>query len=245
MASLQSDLYFNKSMISMYEENWQDALSCLCETLKLDPHWVEARNNLQGTLEYLTQLNEMISKQGKLKEKKFQSMIDSIKRTDLGPYLEYTREKGVNTDKPLTKYELVEAKLSDLQKGLNKNKVLMGKIICGLPTKNPDNIVCFSAVLSDSNGNCAALTIYNLAGGHGVIIGNTICIPEPWLECQDFEFKLDDHLKGNTSESVAGEHRFKFKSIRVENPLVLVVNGKKWTKDKISSAFFVPKIMND
>lgn len=243
-AYFQSDLYFNKSMITMYEENWADGLHCLGKALELDPHWEEAKENLKGTLDYLTQLQQMIRSKGKLKERKFQSLIDSIKKSDLGPYLEHTR---INEDNKLRQYELVEANLSDLKKGLNKNKVLVGKIVCGLLTKNPDNIVCFSAVLSDSNGDCAALTIYNLASGHGVIIGNSICIPEPWLESQNFNFNLDDYDRYNMKLSETNErsHSFQFKSIRVENPSVLVVNGKKWTKEKISSAFFVPKVMSD
>ncbi len=217
----------------MYEENWSDALWCLSEALKLDPYWTEANNNMKGTLDYLTQLNEMIAQKGKLKEKKFQALIDSIKRTDLGPYLEYTLQTG--SERPPEKNELVETCLKDLQKGLNKNRVLIARVVCGLPTKHADNIVCFSAVLADSNGDCAALTIYNLASGQGVIIGNSVCIPEPWLEIQEFEFESGDKKR----------RRFDFKSVRVENPLVLVVNGRKWTKDKVSSAFFVPKVMSD
>ena len=64
MASLQSDLYFNKSMISMYEENWADVLFCLSKGLVLDPHWAEVKENLKGTLDYLTQLSEMIEQKG-------------------------------------------------------------------------------------------------------------------------------------------------------------------------------------
>jgi len=65
---------------------------------------------------------------------------------------------------------------------------------------------------------------------------------------------LNEHLKNSNliSEIEAGydgniisEFQFKFKSIRVENPSVLVVNGKKWTREKISSAFFVPKVVAD
>ncbi len=233
MASLQGDLYFNKSMISMYEENWLDALNCLKEALRLDPYWTEASDNLKGTIEYLSQLNEMISFKGKLKEKKFQSILETIKKSDLGPYLEYTKEKPDDTSN-VKPNELIEADLNQLQEGANKNKILIAKIVCGLPTKTADNIVCFTAVLSDSKGNCAALTIYNLAASSGVIIGNTVCIPEPWLQTQDFHFENADK-----------KHQFSFKSIRVENPMVLVVNGKKWTKEKVSSAFFVPKVMSD
>lgn len=237
---MQSDLYFNKSMISMYEENWSDALYCLSEALKLDPHWVEANENLNGTLEYLTQLHEMIAHKGKLKERKFQSLIESIRRTDLGPYLEHTKDSNDKSE-IVKKNQLVETTLSELQYGLNKNKVLIGKIVCGLPTKNADNIICFTVILADSNGDCAALTIYNLAKGQGVIIGNSVCIPEPWLECQNFKFSK----KTSSKNENACEYNFEFKSIRVENPTVLVVNGKKWTKEKLSSAFFVPKVMSD
>jgi len=104
-----------------------------------------------------------------------------------------------------------------------------------------------------SNGDCAALTIYNLAGGHGVIIGNTVAIPEPWLESVEFKIDLNDHLKKQNLNGETGLlnlykkslYEFNFMSIRVENPTILVVNGKKWTKDKISSAFFVPKVISD
>ena len=96
--------------------------------------------------------------------------------------------------------------------------------------------------------------VYNLAGGHGVIIGNSVAIPEPWLESVDFKFDLNKNLKNKNviqeikvgfDEKNTNEFEFKFNSIRVENPTVLVVNGKKWTKEKISSAFFVPKVISD
>lgn len=86
VASLQSDLYFNKSMISMYEENWPDTLYCLCRALNLDPHWTDVKENLKGTLNYLLQINELVAKKGKLKAKKFQTLVESLKPSDLGPY---------------------------------------------------------------------------------------------------------------------------------------------------------------
>ena len=106
----------------------------------------------------------MIAHKGKLKERKFQSLIESIRRTDLGPYLEHTKDSNDKSE-IVKKNQLVETTLSELQYGLNKNKVLIGKIVCGLPTKNADNIICFTVILADSNGDCAALTIYNLAKG--------------------------------------------------------------------------------
>lgn len=244
IAQLQTDLYYNKSMISMYEENWPDVLICLTKALNLDPHWIELKDNLKGTINYLFKIEEMISTKGKLKSKKFQALIEGIQKSDLGPYAE-----GFRTEKE--KVDLVQCNLKDLQPGLNQNKVLVGKVICTLQAKTNSenlNIICFSCCIADSNGDCAAMTIYNLVESEGVIIGNSVAIPEPWLERVDFKFNLaenlkNDHLVKQISDKV--EYEFKFDSIRVENPTVLVVKGKKWGKEKISSAFFVPKVVQD
>lgn len=246
VASCQSDLYFNKSMLSMYEENWQDVLVCLCKTLSLDPFWSEVRENLLGTLDYLSQLSEMTAKKGKLKVKKFQTLIQSVSKNDLGPY-----KDGFYLNSNQQKNELTECLLKDLKNGLNAGKVVCGKVICGSPSKNSDNfnIVCFTCCIADASGDCAVLTIYNLASGHGLIIGNSVAIPEPWVENLDFTFKPKDLL---SNESILTnmaldkeEYNFRFMSIRVENPTVLVVNEKKWTKDKLASTFFVPKAISD
>jgi hypothetical protein len=269
VAALQSDLYFNKSMISMYEENWPDVLFCLCKALTLDPHWTEVKENLRGILNYLSQLTELVAQKGKLKAKRYQSLIEQIKKADLGPYVDgyqavaRTVPSQGSGEAPVQpeKIYLAETKLRDLSKGFNASKVLIGKVICGLPPKNTDtlNVVCFTCCISDANGDCAVLTIYNLASGHGVIIGDSIAIPEPWIECVDTRFNVNEHLK-NTAireeiEQISrgcgegcgnsNEFEFKFNSVRVENPTVLVVNGKKWTREKVSSTFFVPKVIAD
>lgn len=244
VAQLQTDLYYNKSMISMYEENWSDVFLCLTKALSLDPHWIELKDNLRGTINYLQRIEEMISSRGKLKSKKFQALIESIDKSDLGPYAE-----DLNIEKD--KVNLVICNLKDLEPGFNQNKVLVGKVICTLQAKtNSDNlnIICFTCCIADSNGDCAAVTIYNLVDGDGVIIGNSVAIPEPWLERVDIKFDLADHLKNNhllKQISDKASYQFKFDSIRVENPTVLVVKGKKWGKEKISSAFFVPKVVKD
>jgi hypothetical protein len=77
--------------------------------------------------------------------------------------------------------------------------------------------------------------------------GDTVAIPEPWIEKVEFKFDLNNHFK-NIDFEINGSkssYEFNFKSVRVENPTVLVVNGKKWTNEKVSSAFFVPKIISD
>jgi len=159
VACLQSDLYFNKSMISMYEENWSDALFCLSKALTLDPHWSEVKENLKGTLSYLFQLNEMVTQKGKLKQKKFQSLIESIKKSDLGPYLDGYLVNNQNPKEETKMVELVYSNFKDLEQGFNKNKVVLGKVICGGPTRGAENIVCFNCCIADSNGDIMVLSV--------------------------------------------------------------------------------------
>lgn len=40
----------------------------------------------------------------------------------------------------------------------------------------------------DSKENCIAVMIYNLADGKGVIIGDSVAIPEPYVSNQDFTY---------------------------------------------------------
>ena len=88
------------------------------------------------------------------------------------------------------------------------------------------------------------MTIYNLVKGEGVIIGDKIAIPEPWFETMEFDYSPSECVRVNNS-GISEKYIFKFVGIRVENPSVLVVNGRKWTKDKISSARFVPTVLDD
>ena len=271
--SYQSDLYFNKSMISMYEENWSDALLCLCNALNLDPWWNEVRENLHGTLRYLLQISELIANKGKIKPKKLQKLVESVGSIDISPYT-YRQKSSQNEAAECA--ELSKATLQELTKGWNRNKMFVGRVICGLPTKQSDhlNIVCFTCCLVDAAGDAVALTIYNLAGGKGVIIGDWIAIPEPFVERVDFRFDLAEHLNNkiltheiceslkailsndattpqSNNENVASESKstsfaFNFSSIRVEEPTILIVNGRKWTKDSVfCPTFFVPKIISD
>lgn len=43
--------------------------------------------------------------------------------------------------------------------------------------------------LMDAEKNCVAVTVYNLAKGRGVTVGDTVVIPEPYLTHQSFSFK--------------------------------------------------------
>lgn len=150
--------------------------------------------------------------------------------------------------------------------GVNLNKILTVKVI-GVISANRISknlsIVCYTCCVVDAVGDCAALTIYNLAVGNGPVIGDSVVIPEPWCEHINVSYSLSENFKSpdvldiirteithsdDGSGIVFGRQRddrfeIKFISVRVENPTVLVVNGRKWNKEKLSSAFFVPKVI--
>ena len=55
-------------------------------------------------------------------------------------------------------------------------------------------LVGFSTfAMVDKHGTCMAVTVYNLASGHGVKIGDAVAIPEPWME--HVQFKYQDHVR--------------------------------------------------
>ena len=60
------------------------------------------------------------------------------------------------------------------------------------------------------------VTLYNLSPGKGVIIGDTVAIPEPFFTQIDISWE-------NTE--------YKFSLVRVESPLVLVINSRKASRE--------------
>ena len=53
-----------------------------------------------------------------------------------------------------------------------------------------------------------------------MIIGDTVAIPEPYVTKHDLTWKVEDQ-----------EKQWKYTNVRVDNPVVLVVNGKKLTNE--------------
>lgn len=102
VAMWQTDLFYNKAMLSMYQEDWTDVLNSLTRAINLDPYWTEVRESLRGVVVYLVKLSELLAKKAKLKPKKFQAIVDSIKSADLGPYAEFLAPNPTNHKIQLT-----------------------------------------------------------------------------------------------------------------------------------------------
>ena len=74
----------------------------------------------------------------------------------------------------------------------------------------------FTFIIVDSSGSPVVVTLYNLSPGKGVIIGDTVAIPEPHFTDIDL-----------TWEGVS----YKFWLVRVESPLVIIINGRKASRE--------------
>ncbi|KAK9876699.1 hypothetical protein WA026_014078 [Henosepilachna vigintioctopunctata] len=197
------DLHYNKGITLRYKEEFKEALESFNQASLYDSTWEPPKKREQQLVKYLNDVVELVTTKGKLKTKKLQSLLSSIEAKQLGPYLEDTKNIVTGENR-----KLVKVNVKDLIPGLNELKVLLGKVVCSV--RNEDTVP-FTFCLLDENGDCIVVTIFNLADGRGVIIGDSVAIPEPFVKIVDFTYK-----------SV----RYNFKLLRVESPLLLAVNGK-------------------
>ncbi|XP_036984478.2 tetratricopeptide repeat protein 5 isoform X1 [Artibeus jamaicensis] len=202
-ASSNPDLHLNRATLHKYEENYGEALEGFSQAAALDPAWPEPRQREQQLLEFLNRLTSLLESKGKVKSKKLQSMLGNLRPAHLGPcgdghYQSASGQKVTLELKPL----------SALQPGVNSGAVVLGKVVFSLTTEEK---VPFTFGLVDSDGPCYAVMVYNMVQSWGVLIGDSVAIPEPSLRLHRIQHKGKD---------------YSFASVRVETPLLLVVNGK-------------------
>lgn len=202
------ELHYNKGIALKYEEEFLAALDCFKQAQALDPTWEGPKAQETVLLKYIADIVNLIELKGKLKAKKVSSMVENILPKHLGPYGggEYRSPSGASVN-------LTQVAFSDLEDGLNKEKVILGKVICSVHTENS---VPFTFCMIDRTGQCLAVTLYNLSPGKGVIIGDSVAIAEPFFT------KINLNHKNQA---------YSFQLVRVESPLVLVINGKKASRE--------------
>eukprot|EP00795_Rhopilema_esculentum_P001132 gene1132-15476_t len=214
------DLHFNRAMAYRYQEEYALALGGFERAALLDPQWEDPRDEKRKLESYLRNTLEYIEGKGKLKAKKLQNLVRSLKPSDAGPYSgsEYTSPAGKTTS-------ITQVMIKNLEREVNTGKVIVGKVAAVIPFENP---VPFPFVLVDADMECIGVTVFNLVAGKGFNVGDSIAIPEPYV--QETEIKLE-----------SGE-MLNFKSIRVDNPVVMAVNKRKIGADKL--AFSVLSVTN-
>ncbi|XP_053324480.1 tetratricopeptide repeat protein 5 [Spea bombifrons] len=193
-ASSNPDLHLNRATLCKYEEKYQGALDGFSRAAALEPSWSEPVMREQQLLDYLGRLCDLLSNKGKVRGKRLQNMLSSLSPVLLGHY----GGSGGPQLKPL----------SSLQPGRNPGCVVLGRVVFSLM---PEERVPFTFGLVDTEGSCYAIMVYNMVDSWGVLIGDSVTIPEPHMKQHNIQHK------GQT---------FVFQSIRVDSPVRLLVNGK-------------------
>ncbi|XP_013141457.1 PREDICTED: tetratricopeptide repeat protein 5-like [Papilio polytes] len=216
----QPDLYFNKGVALKYEEIYDEALQNFVHATRLDPLWVQPQADCEKLTNYLKDTNELVHTRGKLKAKRLAHLVRSIDKKMLGVYSEGTFHTfGTRRDVTLTL-----CRLDELIAGENRGKVVLARVVGSI---HNENSVPFTFAIVDESYMCVCVTVYNWADGRGAIIGDCVAIPEPYLTVHKHESDLTT---------------YDFKSLRLNNPLLLLVNGKRVDKNQFASTCITTKI---
>lgn len=198
------DLHFNRATLFQYEEMFGSALGGYSRAAALDPGWEEPPERERQLLEYLRKIIELTGNKGKVKARRLRTMLSNLSTSALGPCSspQFRSPTGrVGSLEPCT--------LSALTHGHNAGVAALGKVVFSLASEGR---MAFTFGMVDSEETCCVVMVYNTADSWGVLIGDTVVVPEPQVK----------------RHSVAHQDKsFDFRSIRVHSPLLLIVNGKK------------------
>ncbi|KAK5848286.1 hypothetical protein PBY51_005914 [Eleginops maclovinus] len=203
-ASCYPELHYNRATLFQYEEMFGSALEGYSRAAALDPGWEDARVREKQLLEYLRKVTELLQNKGKVKARRLRTMLSNLSTSALGPCAlpQFRSPTGrIGSLEPRT--------LSSLTHGHNAGVAALGKVVFSLASEGR---MAFTFGMVDSEESCIVVMVYNTADSWGVLIGDTVVIPEPQLKRNGITHK---------------DESFDFRSIRVDSPLLLIVNGKK------------------
>lgn len=147
--------------------------------MQLSPTWETPKNKRENLLQYLKDVQILVNSHGRVKPRKLYQLIRALDVKHLGPYKggSYTvGEKSV-------KLELTPIK--DLMFDMNLEKVVFGKVVCWIQDAD---CVPFAFCLVDDEKTCIVVTVYNMAKGRGVTIGDSVAIPDPFVKHHKFSY---------------------------------------------------------
>ncbi|KAM4611801.1 tetratricopeptide repeat protein 5 isoform 2-T2 [Polymixia lowei] len=180
-ASSYPELHFNRANMFQYEEMFGSALGGYSRAAALDPGWEEPTNREKQLLEYLGKVTELIENKGKVKARRLRTMLSNLSTSALGPCAspQFRSPAGrVGSLEPRT--------LSSLAHGVNAGVAALGKVVFSLA---PEGRMTFTFGMVDSEETCVVVMVYNTADSWGVLIGDTVVIPEPQVKRQSVTHK--------------------------------------------------------
>lgn len=217
-SSMNPDLHFNRATLFQYEEMYSSALDGYSRAAALDPGWEDARKREKQLLNYLNQVKMLMENKGKVKARRLRNMLSSLSTSALGPC------SSPQFQSPSGRMGSLEPRsLSSLTHGHNGGVAALGKVVFSLASEGR---MAFTFGVVDSDETCCVVMVYNTADSWGVLIGDTVVIPEPQVKRHSVTHK---------------DKSYDFRSIRVDTPLLLIVNGKRQVMKSQSAAFVTYK----
>ncbi|CAM4516235.1 unnamed protein product [Leuciscus chuanchicus] len=217
-SSMNPDLHFNRATLFQYEEMFSSALDGYSRAAALDPGWEDAQEREKQLLKYLDQITVLLENKGKVKARRLRNMLSSLSTSALGPC------SSPQFRSPSGRVGSLEPRiLSALTHGHNGGVAALGKVVFSLMSEGR---MAFTFGMVDSDETCCLVMVYNTADSWGVLIGDTVVIPEPQVKRHSVTHK---------------DKSYDFRSIRVDSPLLLIVNGKKQVMKSQSAAFVTYK----
>ena len=207
IAKSSPELHYNKAIALKYEEDYSGSLEGFAKAYALDPSWKSAKEQEESLMKSLIDIQNLIECKGKLKNKKFNMLVNNLgplaTSTDssppnkhLGPFVNSLiaskQGKGSKGYTQIDFTDLLEDTCtsssgdSNVLKSNNEGSVILGKVICSV---HSEQSVPFTFCMTDRNGYCVAVNLYNLAPGKGVIIGDSVAIAEPSFRKIDIKHK--------------------------------------------------------
>lgn len=217
-SSMNPDLHFNRATLFQYEEMFSSALGGYSRAAALDPAWENAQEREKQLLNYLDQVTILLENKGKIKARRLRNMLSSLSTSALGPC------SSPQFRSPSGRVGSLEPRsLSSLTHGHNSGVAALGKVVFSLASEGR---MAFTFGMVDSEETYCVVMVYNTADSWGVLIGDTVVIPEPQVKRHSVTHK---------------DKSYDFRSIRVDSPLLLIVNGKRQVMKSQSAAFVTYK----
>lgn len=200
----QPDFLYNYANLLQLEEEYQEAVDTLTRVTLMDSNWQEPKDRKDSIVSTLRDIASMVNKKAALKSKRLENFVAQLKLAH---------------DVTSTATEMTKKTLKQLEIGRNLKTFIHLKII-GCVQHN--KTVCLTVCGIDSDSECVAVNIYNL--GREPKIGDTITVVDP-------DFKQISVSIPNTGDDK--KEVITFPAIKVENPLLLFLNGRRLDPDSL------------
>uniref|UniRef100_A0A8C6KAT8 Tetratricopeptide repeat domain 5 n=1 Tax=Nothobranchius furzeri TaxID=105023 RepID=A0A8C6KAT8_NOTFU len=175
------EMHYNRATLFQYEEMFGCALTGYSRAAALDPNWDEPPERERQLLEYLEKVTQLAQNKGKVKARRLKMMLSGLSMSPLGPC------SSPQFRSPSGRIGSLEPRsFSSLTHGHMSGVAAVGKVVFSLA---PEGRMAFTFGMVDSEETCIVVMVYNTADSWGVLIGDSVVIPEPNVKRHSIEHK--------------------------------------------------------